>query len=140
MRKRQARITLAAVVLMAGISLPAAAQSTADRGGARTSPRPEVGTSGLDVDRLPLDLGRIRRELKQSSTESETRDGLNLRYFLQIYGQAPEIKIFGDEIDLISGPVPYGAPTHGEILRVITPKEFSVPVFSVPIPTSKKKR
>ena len=135
MQKSHARITLAAVVLMLGINLPASAQSA---GTVRTE-RAERGTTGIDVDRLPLDLNRIRRELKEAPADSETRDGLKLRYFLQIFGTAPELKIFTDDIDLVSGPVPYGAPTHQEILRVITPKEFSVPAFSVPIPMKKKR-
>jgi hypothetical protein len=135
MQKRYAPTALAVVALTLGLSVPAAAQSadTAVR------ERPERGTTGIDVDRLPLDLNRIRRELNQAPAASETRDGLKLRYFLQIFGTAPELKIFTDDIDLVSGPVPYGAPTHGEILRVITPKEFSVPVFSVPIPMKKKR-
>ena len=130
---RHGRIALAAAVLMLGMSLSASAQSNASRG----SKRPETGTSGVDVDRLPLDLGRIQRELSRSP-DSESRDGLKFRYFLQIYGTAPQLKIFTETDNLVHGPVPYGAPTHQEMLRVMTPKEFSVPVFSISLP--KKKR
>lgn len=127
-------MALAAVVLMLGVSLPASAQSAHTKG----TERLEVGPSGIDVDRLPVDLGRIRRELKQAPAGSETREGLKLRYFLQIYGTAPELKIFTEDVDLVRGPVPYGAPTHREMLRVMTPKEFSLPLISMSVP--KKKR
>ena len=78
---------------------------------------------GLDVSRLPVDVQRIHRELRQSAAREE-REGLNLRYFIDVYGQAPPIVIFGPEDNLISGPVPYGGPTHKEMLEQMTPQEF----------------
>ena len=123
MRMRDWRVALAAAILMVGMSLPASAQSNPSQGGAK---RPETG--GVDVDRLPLDLGRIQRELRRSP-DSETREGLKLRYFLQIYGTAPDLKIFTDADNLVHGPVPYGAPTHQEMLNVMTPQEFRTPVM-----------
>lgn len=82
----------------------------------------------LDVDKLPLDLEKIRRQLDEPADRVE-RDGINLRYFVQIYGQAPPIQLFTKEDNLATGPVPYGGPTHQEILDVITPKEFRSPVI-----------
>lgn len=78
---------------------------------------------GLDVSRLPVDIQRIHRELRQSAAREE-REGLNLRYFVDVYGQAPPILIFGPEDHLTSGPVPYGGPTHKEMLEQMTPQEF----------------
>jgi hypothetical protein len=78
---------------------------------------------GLDVSRLPVDVQRIHRELRQSAAREE-REGLNLRYFIDVYGQAPPIVIFGPEDNLTSGPVPYGGPTHKEMLEQMTPQEF----------------
>jgi hypothetical protein len=118
-------MALAVAVLMLGMSLSAFAQSAPSQG----SERPETGTSGIDVDRLPLDLGRIQRELRRSPADSEAREGLKLRYFLQIYGTAPELKIFTEADNLVRGPVPYGAPTHQEMLNVMTPQEFRTPVM-----------
>src|SRR6266850_4963974 len=123
MRMRHGRIALAAAILMLGMSLPAYAQSTPSEG----SNRPETGTS-VDVDRLPLDLGRIQRELRRTP-DSESREALKLRYFLQIYGTAPQLKIFTETDNLVHGPVPYGAPTHQEMLNVMTPQEFRTPVM-----------
>jgi hypothetical protein len=79
--------------------------------------------TGLDVSRLPVDVQRIHRELRQSAAREE-REGLNLRYFIDVYGQAPPIVIFGPEDNLTSGPVPYGGPTHKDMLEQMTPQEF----------------
>jgi hypothetical protein len=126
----QKRLALAAALvgmgLILGVSTPVAAQTppNVESGRAETAPG-----GSIDVDRLPVDLGRIRRELKQSPDGSETREGLRLRYFLQIYGTAPTLQLFTEADNLVSGPVPYGAPTHQEILNVITPQEFRTPVM-----------
>ncbi len=80
----------------------------------------------LDVSRLPLNLDRIQRALRQSSIREE-RQGLNLRYVVEVYGQAPRIVFFGPEANLVYGPVPYGAPTHREMIEHVTPKEYRAP-------------
>ena len=83
----------------------------------------------VDVSRLPLDLVRIERQLRQSAITSEVRDGLNLRYQVEVFGRAPEIRLFSPEDNLTTGPVPYGAPTHREVIEHITPREFRSPVM-----------
>ena len=80
----------------------------------------------VDVSRLPLNLGRIQRELRQSAVREE-RQGLNLRYVIDVYGQAPPIVIFGPDDNLVHGPVPYGAPTHRDMIEQVTPKEYRAP-------------
>lgn len=84
--------------------------------------------SAVNVERLPIDLQRIQRQLRQS-TIRETRNGLNLRYFVDVYGQAPRIEFFTREENLLTGPVPYGGPTHQDVLQVITPQEHRAPVM-----------
>jgi len=101
------RIGLAAFMMM-GLASAAGAQTT------------------VDVDRLPIDLQRIHRELQQSAVREE-REGLNLRYIVDVYGQAPPIVIFGPDDNLVHGPVPYGAPTHREMIEHVTPKEYRTP-------------
>ena len=105
------RITLSAVVslLMLGWAAPALAQQ-----------------STVDVDRLPIDVQRIHRELRQSATREE-REGLQLRYFVDVFGQAPPLVLFGPQDNLTTGPVPYGAPTHKDMLYQMTPQEFRAP-------------
>src|SRR5262245_55741446 len=97
-----------AAVLMLGLAGSASAQ----QGFAASQP----ASMTIDVSRLPLDLERIQRELRQS-TMTETHDGLSLRYQIEVYGRAPELKIFTPEDNLTTGPVPYGAPTHREMVE-----------------------
>lgn len=80
----------------------------------------------IDVSRLPISLRNIEKSFRQTSFREE-RDGLNLRYFVDVYAKAPPIVLFTKEDNLLSGPVPYGGPTHREILDVITPKEHRAP-------------
>jgi hypothetical protein len=80
----------------------------------------------VDVDRLPISMERIHRELRESATREE-HDGLRLRYFVDVYAQTPPIVIFGPDANLKSGPVPYGGPTHREMVEQMTPQEFRAP-------------
>ena len=109
------------IVLLLGLTaqaMPAPAQTPA----ATAAPQ-------VDVNRLPVDLWRIGRQLRQANREKEERDGLNLRYQIEVFGRAPEIRLFTAQDNLRYGPVPYGAPTHSEILNQITPQEFRSPVM-----------
>jgi hypothetical protein len=106
----------AALFIVLSLAAPAAAQE----------PAPAKPAPTVDVDRLPLNLNRIRRELKHAA-DLEQRDGLNLRYTIQIYGSAPPLEIFGEDSNLVNGPVPYGAPTHRELINHVTPQQFRAP-------------
>jgi len=102
----------AGLLLAAGLSSPALAQNA------------------IDVDRLPVNLERIQRGLRQSAVREE-REGLNLRFTVEVYGQAPPIVLFEPGANLQSGPVPYGAPTHREMIEHVTPKEFRPPAADI---------
>jgi hypothetical protein len=80
----------------------------------------------VDVDQLPVDVSKIQKEL-QRQADVEERDGLNLRYSLHVYGVAPRLQFFSEEDNLATGPVPWGAPTHQEIINHITPQEYRAP-------------
>jgi hypothetical protein len=80
----------------------------------------------VDVGRLPIDLRRIERGFRHTTIREE-RDGLNLRYFVDVYAKAPEIVLFTPEDNLLNGPVPYGGPTHREMLEMMTPREYRAP-------------
>lgn len=112
-----------AAVFVAALAGGAAAQSAPSA----QSP-PGSGSAAVDVDRLPIDPDRISRQLRKSSIREE-RDGINLRYFIEVYAQAPRIQLFTREDNLLTGPVPYGAPTHQQILDVITPHEHRSPAM-----------
>jgi hypothetical protein len=83
-------------------------------------------TPNIDVSRLPINLNRIQRQLRQSTVRDESQ-GLQLRYIVDVYGQAPRIELFPNRDYSLTGPAPYGAPTHQDLLRLITPQEHSAP-------------
>jgi hypothetical protein len=85
-----------------------------------------AGQEAVDVSKLPVDLARIERQLRQASVREE-RDGLNLRYFVDVFGQAPRLELFAPQENLLTGPVPYGAPTHQQMIEMITPQEHRAP-------------
>jgi hypothetical protein len=114
-------------VLVLGVAPVVSAQSA-------LPPREPVGTtgisaetpvpvSGIDVNRLPIDLQRIERRFRQGQIREE-RDGLNLRYYIDVFAVAPRIVLFTEQDNLRYGPVPYGGPTHNEMLEMMTPRPF----------------
>src|ERR1700752_2720921 len=81
----------------------------------------------IDVSRLPVNLKRIERELRQSTVRDESK-GMLIRYKVDVYGQAPPIEFFNrNDPNLFAGPVPYGAPTHREFIEHVTPQEYRAP-------------
>jgi hypothetical protein len=108
----QTRPTVLTALLLAGLASAASAQQT----------------PAVDVSRLPIDLDRIQRQLKQSAAREE-RDGLNLRYVIDVYGKAPRIEFVTPGENLKYGPVPGTAPTHSDMIQFWTPQEFSAPVM-----------
>jgi hypothetical protein len=102
------RVTSAVVLLTVLAGAPAGAQES------------------VDVSRLPLNLEKLIRELKQSTVKEE-RDGLNLRYTIEVFGQAPPIVLINPGENLTTGPVPDSAPTHREMIEHVTPKEYRAP-------------
>ncbi len=87
---------------------------------------PAAAQQNVDVDKLPVNLERIQRQLQQA-TVRENQDSLNLSFFVDVYGRAPRIELWAPEPNLMTGPAPYGAPTHRQILEQITPQEFRAP-------------
>jgi hypothetical protein len=81
----------------------------------------------VDVSRLPIDLAKITRQLRQTQS-TELHNGLHIRYSIDVYGAAPRIEFFTKQDNLQTGPVPYGAPTHREMINQVTPQEFRAPI------------
>ena len=81
----------------------------------------------VDVSRLPIDLAKITRQLRQTQS-TELHNGLQIRYTIDVYGAAPRIEFFTKQDNLQTGPVPYGGPTHREMINRVTPQEFRAPV------------
>ena len=133
---------LAAAWLLAMPQAATAQSAQPDRDDARSIAAAEPPAPPVSVDRLPIDMRRIQREYRQATVRGE-QDGLNLRYFVEVYGQAPPLVFLTREDNLRYGPVPYGAPTHRDMLWMITPLAhrgslYALPLFRIPIGGSKK--
>ena len=98
--------------------------SADDPGGKGDGAKPAEAT--VDVSRLPINMDRIKRQVRQSTVRDES-DGLRLRYVVDVFGQSPRIELFGGLENSLTGPAPYGAPTHQDMLQIMTPQEFSAP-------------
>jgi len=86
--------------------------------------------ASVDVKRLPVDLNKLTRDLRQSAA-TESHNGLHIRYTVDVYGQAPRLEFFTKQDNLKDGPVPYGAPSHREMIEHVTPIEYRSPVMDL---------
>ena len=74
----------------------------------------------INANRLGIDLHRIQRDLRQAAATQTENHGLKIAYRVDVYGQAPRIEIFTKDDKLSSAAVPYGAPTHQDMLNQTT--------------------
>ena len=83
----------------------------------------------MDPSKFGVSLDRINRELGEAEDPGQRGDApLRLEFHVQVYGTAPKIDLL-QGFPLV-GPLPYGAPTHREVIDFLTPEEFRSP----PIP------
>ena len=111
--------------VLSGAVGPVAAQ-TAPAEEPKSAPPAKVEAPAVDVSRLPVNISRLQRHLRRSAVRDESV-GLNLRYVVDVFGQAPPIVFLPPDSNIEFGPVPYGAPTHADFLRHITPQEYRAP-------------
>lgn len=123
------RLAIAASALV-GLTMPAWAGQEPAPGAIATT------TTGVDIARLPVNVSRIGRQLRQVQT-TEVRDGLKIRYTINVYGELPRIQLVTPLDNLLRGDVPGSAPTHADMIRMMTPQEFSAPVIGVSVPRRK---
>jgi hypothetical protein len=86
------------------------------------------------VESLGMSFERIKRGLR-ILPPSTAMTPLKLEYYVEVQGIAPPIPIFRPG-ELATGPIPYGAPTHADMMAHVTPIEFSsprIPVSSIVI-------
>ena len=81
----------------------------------------------VDVSKMGIDLSRIKRELAQSQPPDTPDDPLRLKFVVEVVGIAPKIDLL--EGFSVEGAVPYGPPTHQEVLDQLTPQEYRSPVI-----------
>jgi hypothetical protein len=113
------------------LAVPVYAQQPATTNGAIAT-----STPALDLSRLPVNVGRIGRQLRQAEVREE-RDGLKIRYTIDVFGEAPKLQFITPLDNILTGNVPRSAPTHTEMIRMMTPKEFSTPVILLGVPRRK---
>lgn len=85
---------------------------------------PPASDAPVEVSRLPIDLERIHRKLEGSRVE-----GRGLRFNVEVFAQAPPFLLFTPQDNIRWGPVPYGAPTHRELMNIVTPQPFRSPMM-----------
>jgi hypothetical protein len=112
--------TLALMLLMAGLAVPAMAQDQQPQPAATPEP-------AIDVSKLGVSLSRIQKGLRfAESREKDTREGLRLAFNVQVYGTAPKIEVLKG-VDLFNGGVPGSAPTHRQMIEHWTPEIYRTP-------------
>ena len=70
----------------------------------------------VNVSRLPLDLHKLQHDLRQAEATQAENHGLKIAYRVDVYGEAPRIQLFTKEDNVSSAAVPYGAPTHRDMM------------------------
>ncbi|MEI6669355.1 MAG: hypothetical protein WCP29_14480 [Acidobacteriota bacterium] len=110
---------------------PQAAQTPRSEGRPRSaSPtQPPVGADS-DIAALGMSFDRIKRILADQAP-STGKTPLKLNYYVEVVALAPIIQLFSREDLAPTGPMPWGAPTHADIVRQLTPVAFRSP--GVPI-------
>ena len=116
--------TLTAMVFL-GTVTPVAAQTPN-----RNESGGQAAATRVDATHLPLNLSRIQRGLEQRGDLTRWR-GLNLEVYVTVSGEAPPLLVLPvtDTDRVFVGPPADGAPTHEEMRRSATPKEFQSPVM-----------
>jgi len=116
------------LAITAALLLGSAVPSPAGQGPVTTGAI-ATATPGIDRARLPVNVGRIGRQLRQAQIREE-RDGLKIRYSIDVYGELPKIQLITPLDNILTGNVPRTAPTHNDMIGVMTPQEFSAPVMT----------
>ena len=111
-----------AVVLL-GVAQAAAAQSPAPTGTAGSATATPGVVATLDISRLPIDVQRIQRRFRQDQIREE-RNGLNLKYYVDVFAKAPNLVLLTKDDNLVYGQVPGSPPTHNDMIDMMTPREF----------------
>ena len=107
---------------------------TAAAGAQPSSAQAGPASTVPSVESLGMSFERIKRGLRMLPP-SASRAPLKLEYYVEVRGLAPPIPIFRPG-ELATGPVPYGAPTHWDMMNHVTPEAFkagTVPVSSLAI-------
>ncbi|MGE3276953.1 MAG: hypothetical protein AB7O67_17715 [Vicinamibacterales bacterium] len=111
-------ITAVVLTLMLGAAQVAAAQQ------ADTQQEDQT----IDPTKLGVSIDRIQKRLDGQARAAAADSPLKLDFRVDVVGFAPKIDFFRD-FNLNTGPVPWGAPTHSDMLDMVTPQEFRAPAM-----------
>ena len=88
-------------------------------------------SQAVNANELGVSIDRIRLKFKRETLFSNVFDPqrLKLTTYVDVVGKAPPIRLFGANAkeELTSHAVPFGAPTHRDMLDIMTPQEFRTP-------------
>jgi hypothetical protein len=82
----------------------------------------------IDVSKLPVAPARLQRKLQESIARDE-RDGVTLRYTVDVFALAPRLQLFAPEDNLLFGPTRFSTPTSQDMINQVTPQEFRSPIM-----------
>ena len=87
------------------------------------TPAPARPSDPIDPQAVPVSVERIRKELSQPPDKTA---GLRIERIVEVVGVAPPITLWSPEerARMATGPSPFGAPTHRQMLDLNTPQEF----------------
>lgn len=94
------------------------------------SASPPAARAVPDIDALGVSFDRIKRLLADRAPTAN-KNGLRLNYYVEVVALAPRIQLFTREDLAPRGVVPWGAPTHADIVNLLTPVEFRSPRVDV---------
>jgi hypothetical protein len=129
------RVLACVVACLVGLQ-PAAvgAQQGSAPGTAATQATPAPAHAVPSVESLGMSFDRIKRELR-IQPPSTVKSPLKLEYYVEVQGLMPALPLFRPG-EFATGPIPYGAPTHSDMMDHVTPLAFksgTVPVSSLAI-------
>ena len=117
---QQMRFAFVAAVAM-GLAAPAA--PAAQEGPGALESAVDAPDAAAQDYALPGSFERIKRRMAATREPQDGRRLLNLSYYVDVYARAPAIELLRD-FDLESETVSYGSPTHLEMLKAATPREW----------------
>jgi hypothetical protein len=91
-------------------------------GAQQPTPLPSVESLGVSFERIKRQIGQ------KAATKDQT--GLKLEYYVVVIAEAPPFQLFAPG-EQSFGPVPGVAPSHGDMMRHITPLAFSAPAATI---------
>lgn len=122
------------LVLCFAVVVASAASAQEPPNEPQTDPAVTPPPRAVDPDQLGVSIDRIRLRFSRQSLFGNVFDPtkLKLSAYVDVVGKAPAIRLFGSDPRIVkeqltSRAVPFGAPTHQDIIRLVTPPEFRTP-------------